>query len=144
MATQDPDPEAESGAGAGAVPRPAFNTGHGTGAVPEAARPVVAVTVVRSGGFAGIPRRWSVQAPPSDADRWIALVEGCPWDEDADDGAHGAARIDGRGADRFSWSVRARLAQRERRAELTESQAAGPWRTLIDAVRDAAPPPPTR
>lgn len=124
---------------------------------PEAADVVVAVTVVRSGGFAGLTRRWGVQAPPADAEQWLALVEDCPWDDrddgDARDGgddehdqgeapdrAAGPRAGDApraRGADRFSWSVQARLSGASHRVDLTESQASGPWRTLIDAVRAA-------
>ncbi len=93
--------------------------------------PHVSVTVVRSGGFAGLTRRWGVQAPPADAQWWCTLVEACPWDDDT--GARPTT-----GADRFSWSVQASLRGAPRRAELTESEASGPWRTLIDAVREAS------
>ncbi len=90
---------------------------------------VVAVTVVRSGGFAGLTRRWGIDAAPADADPWISLIEQCPWDDDA------AMSV---GADRFSWSVRATVPGAERRADLSEAQVDGPWRALIDAVRAAA------
>ena len=97
---------------------------------------VVTVTVVRSGGIAGIPRRWGVEAAAGgDADRWCALVDDCPWDQGpTHDGRDG-------GADRFAWSVRATTPEATRRAELTETQAQGPWRALIDAVREASTPP---
>lgn len=91
------------------------------------------MTVVRSGGFAGLTRRWGVQAPPGDAQWWCTLVEDCPWDD-----APGAAASPATGADRFTWSVQANLRGTARRAELTESEASGPWRTLIDAVRTAS------
>lgn len=94
---------------------------------------VVAVTVVRSGGFAGLTRRWGVRAPGADAEHWIALVDDCPWDaceETAPDGA-----------DRFTWSLHATLPHEEHHAALSETQASGPWRTLIDAVRAASSPP---
>lgn len=112
--------------------------------------PAVTVTVVRSGGFAGIPRRWQVAAPAPEADLWITLVEQCPWDrcpparEDASPKAGEP--------DRFSWTLHALLADTERagaaarptehRATLTETEASGPWRALIDAVRAAAAPAP--
>jgi len=98
----------------------------------EPAETVVAVTVVRSGGFAGLTRRWGVQATPADAQRWRALVDDCPWDE------HGDRCTDQRatGADRFSWTVHATLPDATLRADLTETQATGPWRALIDAVRE--------
>lgn len=91
--------------------------------------PAVAVTVVRSGGIAGIPRRWGVEVPAEDAGPWRALVEECPW---------GECEAPSDGADRFSWSVRARLPDASLRADLSEDQASGPWRTLIDAVREAS------
>ena len=71
-------------------------------------------------------------APQSaeDAAQWRDLVEACPWDE------CDSARPTG--ADRFAWSVRATLPDASRHADLTEDQASGPWRTLIDAVREAA------
>lgn len=105
-------------------PRPAPSS-----AVPAA--PIV-VTVVRSGGVAGLTRRWGVQAPPSDPARWSALVAACPWDDPPPSG-------DGRpGADRFSWTVEVSSAGARRRAALSESEAAGAWRALIDAVRAAS------
>lgn len=47
----------------------------------------VVVAVVRSGGVAGIRRRWTVAAPPEDAGVWIALIDSCPWDSPSDDAA---------------------------------------------------------
>lgn len=94
---------------------------------------VVAVTIVRSGGFAGLTRRWAVTAPPADAEQWITLVDECPWDDDRDGTPDGA--------DRFAWSVQATLPDASLRADLTETQASGPWRTLIDAVREASDDP---
>lgn len=91
----------------------------------------MAVTVSRSGGIGGMTRRWAVQSQSAeDAAQWRDLVEACPWDQcgDAPSG----------GADRFVWSVRATLPDAARHAELTEDEASGPWRALIDAVREAA------
>lgn len=111
---------------------------------PEAASPAPAVTVavVRSGGIAGTTRRWGVEAEASDADEWIDLIDACPWDdEDADDEVAYAREGDvPRGADRFAYRVSARMPEGpERHAALSESQASGPWRALIDAVRAASP-----
>ncbi|UYO96856.1 hypothetical protein OED01_14830 [Microbacterium sp. M28] len=39
------------------------------------------IVVVRSGGFAGLRREWRVDAGDDDADRWLLLVEACPWDD---------------------------------------------------------------
>lgn len=44
---------------------------------------VVTIVVVRSGGFAGLRREWRVDAGDDDADRWLLLVEACPWDDDS-------------------------------------------------------------
>ncbi|MBN9178451.1 MAG: hypothetical protein J0I43_13955 [Microbacterium sp.] len=97
--------------------------GEGTAAVAA-----VTVTVERSGGIAGMTRRWTVVAPPADPAPWLRLVEDCPWDDPAPPTAH-------RAADRFSYRVSARVPGAEHRAEIAESDASGPWRDLIDAVR---------
>lgn len=89
------------------------------------------VAVARTGGLAGLTRTWSVTAPVERADEWDALVEECPWDRG------GAASV---GADRFCWTVTADRGDEWRRATLAEDQVAGPWRTLIDAVRSAEDP----
>lgn len=92
----------------------------------------VAVTVVRSGGFAGLRRQWDVEADARDADRWVALVEACPWDEcTSGDRAAG-------GADRFAYRIIARVPGATRRADLAEAEVSGPWCTLIDAVHEAS------
>lgn len=41
---------------------------------------VVTIVVVRTGGFAGLRRQWQVEAGDGDAERWLVLVEACPWD----------------------------------------------------------------
>lgn len=103
---------------------------------------VVSVTVARSGGIAGMTRRWAAAAPPGDPQTWTRLVDECPWDQCGDDGAAAARATTSappRGADRFTWSVEAVVGGGSpRRAALREGDASGPWRTLIDAVREAA------
>jgi len=100
---------------------------------------LVAVTVVRSGGFAGVTRRWAVTAAPPEAEHWVILVEDCPWDDCGRAAtAPGAEAARTAGADRFSWELHAVLPDVDRRAELSETEASGPWRTLIDAVREAS------
>lgn len=97
------------------------------------------VTVVRSGGFAGIRRQWEVTALGTDAAQWIALVGDCPWDDADRNPDPPADTAPARPApDRFAWSVHACLPEAEHRADLTEDEARGPWRALIDAVRDAS------
>jgi hypothetical protein len=43
--------------------------------------PAVEVDVARTGGIAGITRRWSAQPPESEASEWISLIDRCPWSE---------------------------------------------------------------
>lgn len=105
--------------------------------------PALVIAVERSGGFAGLVRRWSVAPTADDAPRWRSLVEECPW-ESAADAAAGSAADAGAdaaasaGADRFCWSLTAADGDRERAAQLGEHDVDGPWRVLIDAVRAAA------
>ncbi|MCK2035323.1 hypothetical protein KZC51_04160 [Microbacterium sp. SSW1-49] len=89
----------------------------------------VVIAVVRSGGIAGISRRWRIEAAPADAPEWIALIDSCPWD------AHTDAAT---GADRFVWSIRARTPAEHHERELPDSELAGPWLDLVKAVRDAS------
>jgi hypothetical protein len=110
------------------------------------------VLVARTGGFAGLRREWRAEPPEDDADRWIALIEECPWTDaaaghpgDTDVGVPDAEPPLDRGADRFAWEVNARCAGEERDALLREDDVHGPWEALIDAVRAfgarrAAPP----
>ena len=98
------------------------NSGGGTAAV-------VLVAVVRSGGMAGIRRRWEVEPASDETPRWVALIERCPWDDPSETNS---------GADRYMWSVHVRTDREERERELPDSQLHGAWRELVDAVRDAA------
>lgn len=95
--------------------------------------PAVAIRVTRSGGVAGIPRVWRVESVEPDG--WQPLVDACPWD----DGPQPS------GADRFVWRIEVRAPQPTREAELPETAVRGPWRELVDRVRQegepAAPPP---
>ncbi|WP_435748813.1 protealysin inhibitor emfourin [Microbacterium sp. PMB16] len=89
----------------------------------------VVIAVVRTGGIAGIRRQWRVEAEAPDADDWITLIDSCPWDQEADAET---------GADRFVWHIRARTPVEQRERELTDSAVDGPWRALVDAVREAS------
>lgn len=97
---------------------------------PPAAPRSVSVRVTRTGGFAGLRREWRTEAEGPDARFWIALIERCAWD-DSGGGARDAA-----GADRFVWGIRARCDGDERSAELADADVRGPWRQLVDEVRD--------
>lgn len=96
---------------------------------PESDDARVVIAVVRTGGVAGIRRRWRVEAPPEEAGEWIALIDSCPWD---------APTSDDTGADRFVWSIRARTPSERREQELPDTALDGPWRELVDAVRAAS------
>jgi hypothetical protein len=87
--------------------------------------PVLVVTVVRTGGVAGLRREWTVEVGEDDAPAWWPLVEACPWDADLD--ADGVP-------DRFVYDLRAN----ERAARLPESRLEGPWHDLAEAVRRRA------
>ena len=89
---------------------------------------MVVVTVVRTGGFAGLRREWTAAPSPAEASHWRALIDGCPWgdaDGDADDA----------GADRFVWRIDARAGDDERSAAVPETRLDGPWKSLVDEVQ---------
>lgn len=84
------------------------------------------ITVVRSGGFAGLRREWSVEVSvPQDAEHWRPIVEACPWDD-----ADGDTVPDG-----FVYDFRVA----DHQAVVAEHQLEGPWRHLADEVRRLAP-----
>ncbi len=90
------------------------------------------IIVVRSGGIAGLSTQWRAEADAADAPRWRELVEKCPWD---------AASEPSPGADRYQWRIEVHHDETPvHRARLGDGQVRGPWRTLVDEVREAAPP----
>lgn len=99
-------------------------------ATDDADRSRIVVAVVRTGGFAGLRRRWRVEPAPEQAPQWVDLVERCPWDEQTD------ATTDA-GADRFVWSIHAVLREQQREQVVPDTQLQGAWRDLVDAVREA-------
>jgi len=86
------------------------------------------ITVIRSGGFAGISREWSVRVDEQpDEEQWRELIDRLPWERDpASQGE----------PDRYIYRVR--CAPRE--VVIPESRLTGPWRELVDKVRDAEDP----
>lgn len=90
-------------------------------------------------------RAWTVEAVTPDAkERWMPIVEACPWDDvpnagTAGAGSTGSAAADRQPgsarppvpADRFVYSIRAG----RRRATLPEQAVTGPWRVLVDCAR---------
>ncbi|WP_243076897.1 protealysin inhibitor emfourin [Microbacterium sp. SS28] len=96
---------------------------------PAQPAPALVVAVTRTGGFAGIARAWTAEPREAEAPEWMALIARCPWDE--------RLESDPRGADRFQWSIRAQCGPEEdREAELPDRAVQGPWRDLVDAVRE--------
>lgn len=101
--------------------------------VPEVDAALV-ITVARVGGVAGVRRRWSVTPDRPQLADWRALVESCPWDAVP---AEQAASPRAPGGDRFVWIIEVHLPESHHEAELPESSLTGPWRELVDRVREA-------
>jgi hypothetical protein len=98
----------------------------------ESPRPTddrVVIAVVRTGGIAGLRRRWRVERDPAEAEDLIALIDSCPWD---------STPAESTGADRFVWTIRARTPAEQHEQELPDAALDGPWRDLVDAVRAAS------
>ena len=107
-------------------------TGSPDAAAPTA--PAVEVDVARTGGIAGVTRRWSAQPPEAEASEWISLIDRCPWD-DANGSRAPAARNPM--PDAFMWRIRATWSGTgPRQAELPDDEVIGAWRELVDAVRE--------
>jgi len=99
---------------------------------PEAADDRMVIVVVRSGGLAGLTKQWRTEPEPDLRPHWRRLVESCPWD---------APPPSTRGADRFQWRIEVLDgASTAHRAQLGDGQIAGPWRELVDEVRQSAAP----
>jgi hypothetical protein len=79
----------------------------------------VKVTVTRSGGFAGLTRRWSTELDEE------GLIDALPWDQRPRRAPE---------PDRFVYVIRVS----RRRIRLPESQLDGPWRELVERVQKAA------
>jgi hypothetical protein len=88
------------------------------------------VTVVRTGGVAGIRRTWSVEVSAQpDPTAWERLVDALPWD---------APPAEDRAPDRFVYLITVTVATvEEHEVRLGESALDGPWRELVERVRDA-------
>jgi hypothetical protein len=97
------------------------------------------ITVVRSGGFAGLRRTWRVDVDPQSRtvlDEWRDVVEACPWSEGVD--------LDGDGVpDRFVFIITVESlpvdSSRDSplQATLPEGRVVGPWKHLVDRVQSA-------
>lgn len=84
------------------------------------------ITVKRTGGFAGLTRIWQVVVDEQpDREEWMALVDSLPW----------RSRPQApRQPDRFIYVIRVS----RRRITFAEQQLEGPWRELVQRVREVA------
>ncbi|WP_207457783.1 protealysin inhibitor emfourin [Herbiconiux sp. SYSU D00978] len=123
--------------------------------------PRLVLVVARSGGFAGLTRRWRVEVrDEADAARWRPLVDACPWEASAPSAvpdssgpaspgpgasAPGASAPGTSARDGFVYRISladttapgARPgAPQERTATVPESSLDGPWRALVERVQD--------
>lgn len=89
----------------------------------------VVIAVARTGGIAGIRRRWRIESSTADAGDWLTLIDSCPWESPVPDSE---------GADRFVWSIRARTPAARLEQQLPDSALDGPWLDLVRAVRNAS------
>ena len=86
------------------------------------------VEVVRSGGIAGLRLSWTVHVDDQpDPEEWVLLIERLPWAETPPAAPE---------PDRYTYRIR--CAPHE--ATLAERQVTGPWRDLVERVRDVAEP----
>lgn len=93
---------------------------------------VLVITIVRTGGFAGIRRHWQVQLDTAkDVATWRPIIEACPWDEEP------SAMPE---PDRFVYQISTVLPDEKRSATVPEQHLTGAWRELLDRVRDAEHP----
>ncbi len=80
------------------------------------------ITVVRSGGIAGLSRSWVVVVDEQpDSEAWRELLESIPWDRQP------PLRPQ---PDRYVYQIR----YSRRRVTLTEADLRGAWRDLVDRV----------
>lgn len=84
------------------------------------------ISVTRSGGFAGLSHTWSVIIDEQpDADEWMSLLSTLPWNDRPRQPP---------APDRYTYVIRAS----RRRITLPERAVEGPWRDLVERVRDRA------
>ncbi len=82
------------------------------------------MNVLRTGGFAGLIQAWEVRVEEQpNAQEWVDLVDSCPWED---------PEMCQPGADRFVYEVSAG----PRSATLGEQAVQGPWRQLVEKVRE--------
>jgi hypothetical protein len=91
---------------------------------------VIAISVSRSGGMAGLSRTWTVTVSDDDEAEpaWQSLVDACPWDQ-SDDSQNTQQQ-----PDRYVYLIVAN----SHRAHVPEQAVTGPWRALLDQVKEAS------
>ncbi|GAA1925680.1 hypothetical protein GCM10009775_17410 [Microbacterium aoyamense] len=94
---------------------------------------IVVVIVTRTGGIAGLRRAWRAEPRPDEASVFVDLIARCPWEAP---GPWDEPVPDPAGADRYTWSIAAQCGPEEREADVPDTDLTGPWRDLVDAVRD--------
>ena len=82
------------------------------------------ISVVRSGGFAGLITSWVIVIPKDD-EEWRNLVRDLPWDEEG---------VVAPNPDRYVYRIRVS----RRQITLPEQQIDGAWRTLVERVIKSA------
>lgn len=81
------------------------------------------VSVVRSGGFAGITSSWEVHIDRlEDQESWLELIGQLPWNDTPQEKQQ---------PDRYSY----RIQYSTHRITLPEQQLTGPWRELVERVQ---------
>ena len=78
------------------------------------------ITVVRSGGFAGLTRSWVIIIDQRD-EAWTGLLDDLPWTQVTPTAPQ---------PDRYVYRIRVS----RRQVVLPEQQVSGAWRTLVDRV----------
>jgi len=86
------------------------------------------VIVIRTGGMAGLRRTWEVTVDDQpDSESWAELLTRLPWENRPKAPAQ---------PDRYVYEIR----YSRRRVVLPEQQLTGPWRELVDRVRNTEAP----
>jgi hypothetical protein len=87
------------------------------------------ISVVRTGGFAGLRREWRVSSADAPELDWRLLIDACPWSTVA---------LPTPATDRFVWRIDVHGGKHERRATLGDANLVGAWRELVDRVKSTA------
>ncbi len=84
------------------------------------------VSVVRSGGIAGLTRSWEVSIEGrDDQDSWLEIIDRLPWDEN---------KRERTTPDSYNYRIECSTHS----ITLPERELTGPWRELVDRVQQAS------